>query len=298
MPLPRMFFDDNDVVRAFPEYELAIPFLGRGGFKVAYHASAGDGERVVKILTDPLDAETDQDGFVSGELPERLARELAAMAQVVSPHVVQILSEPRRIQLGEQYEFITYEEPYYSGGTLEDRIALTPLDAETAQQLVIALLSAVQDLWEQRQIVHRDIKPGNIVFDAEDRPVLLDLGIALYTGMPTLTDSLAESPRTLIYAAPEQFEPRRYAQIDFRTDLFQIGIVGFKAVSGVHPFVPSGSPTVDRYMATLLGDSPIDLSILNCSPELREVLGRLLARRPSRRYRTITEPLSKLREAL
>jgi serine/threonine protein kinase len=283
-------FNDNDVVSAFPDYLVQVPRLGRGTFKVAYFASSDAGGRVVKILTDSVDLQPDDDSSPSDALPERLARELEGMALVDSAHVVKVLSTPEIVKIGSSH-YIVYEEPYYPGGTLQDRLKLGPLSSEDAENLVVALLAAVRDLWSQQGIVHRDIKPGNIVYDEHDKPILLDLGIALYTALSELTDSMQQSPRTTIYAAPEQFEMRRFAKIDFRTDLFQIGIVGYEAVSGQHPFLEKGVTSVEAYLDSLFKEEPVDVSHLTCSDQLKVVLARLLAHRPNRRYRNISEPL-------
>lgn len=287
---PPLDFDDADVVLAFPEYHVQVPLLGRGTFKVAYLADTPNGQRVIKILTDAIEADPDDESAPVEALPERLARELEGMALVDSPHVVKLLSTPQVTQIGAG-RYIVYEEPFYGGGTLQEKLAFGPLPPDEAEALVRALLMAVQDLWDQQGIVHRDIKPGNIVFSEEGRPILLDLGIALYTALSGLTDSLAQSPRTTIYAAPEQFEVRRFAKIDFRTDLFQVGIVGYQAVSGAHPFLAPGVTSVDAYIESLFNEIPVDVSGLNCSDELKTVLGRLLAHRPNRRFRSIAEPL-------
>ena len=195
--LPALPFEDHEVVDAFAPYVVQTPPLGRGSFKVAYFAETLAGPRVLKILTEPIDIDPDGEEVPAEALPERLARELEGMSLVQSPHVVKVLSPPKLVAIGTR-SFIAYEEPHYGGGTLSDRLLAGPLSPPDAQALVLALLHAVQDLWDQQAIVHRDIKPGNIVFDDEGRPVLLDLGIALYTALSGLTDSVAQSPRTTI----------------------------------------------------------------------------------------------------
>jgi serine/threonine protein kinase len=294
-PIPNapLRFNDADVSLAFPEYTVHTPMLGQGSFKVAYLADTSAGERVLKILTEPVQADTEGEIESTDEIPSRVVRELEGMAQVSSPYVVRIVAPPEIVKIGTD-AYIVYEEPYYSGGTLQDRLAGGALPGPEAQTLVCHLLAAVKDLWDQRGIVHRDIKPGNIAYNAQGDAVLLDLGIALYTALSGLTSSFDASPRTTTYAAPEQFELRRFSSIDFRTDLFQIGIVAYEAVAGRHPFLSPGQVSVEAYIDKLFNSKPIDTSGLPCSPELREVIARLLAMRPNGRYRSIDEPLSKL----
>lgn len=285
-PLP---YTDEELEAAFPSRGLVVSPLGRGSFKVAYLAEAG-GPSVVKILTQELPPEIDSTEVDAAALPERFARELRGMALASSPHVGTLTSPPQTVQIGAS-RYIVYEEPYYSGGTLKDRLDRGPIAADQAEELVVALLKAVKEL-ASHDIVHRDIKPGNIMYDdIGGSPVLIDLGISLHLDMDDLTDSGEVSPNTLGYSAPEQHRARRYAQLDFRTDLFLVGIVGYYAVAGQHPLLTSDIRSRREYVVKLLSFDSIDVNGLACSDALRQVLARLLAPKPSRRYRTIDEPL-------
>ena len=287
MSAPPLPFSDAERNEAFAGRSLGLPPLGRGSFKVAYFANDGS-EAVLKILTDPLPAEVDGTEVDPSLLPERFAREIRTMQLVDSVHLGKILAEPTAVQVGDS-RYVAYEEPYYSGGTLADRLSTGPMNADEAENLVISLLKAVHELWKH-DIVHRDIKPGNIVFDDRGNPVLIDPGISLHVGLDDLTDSSFASPMTLGFSAPEQHEARRYAQIDFRTDHFLIGIVGHLAAGGGHPILESG---MDRnaYVVKLLSFDRVDVSGLPCSDRLKLVLARLLAPKPNRRFRTTLEPL-------
>ncbi|MCK8468739.1 protein kinase [Microbacterium sp. KSW4-16] len=287
MSAPPLPFTDVELSDAFAGRDLLSPPLGRGSFKVAYFANDGS-DAVVKILTDSLPPEVDGTDVDPSVLPERFAREIRTMRLADSPHLGKILAEPTAVQVGSS-RYVTYEEPYYSGGTLADRLTTGALGGDGAEQLVLALLHAVEELWAHN-IVHRDIKPGNIMFDAGDHPVLIDPGISLHVGLDDLTDSSFASPMTLGFSAPEQHEARRYAQIDFRTDHFLIGLVGYLAASGVHPIL---SPSMNRneYVAELLTFDRVDVSGLSCSDRLKTVLARVLAPKPNRRFRTTGEPL-------
>lgn len=287
MSAPPLPFSNTELNDAFVGRVLGLPPLGRGSFKVAYFANDGS-EAVIKILTDPLPAEVDGTEVDPSLLPERFAREIRTMQVANSPHLGKILAEPTAVQVGSS-RYVTYEEPFYSGGTLADRLSAGPIGADDAEGLVVALLKAVRELWEH-DIVHRDIKPGNIVFDDQGNAVLIDPGISLHVGLDDLTDSSSASPMTLGFSAPEQHEARRYAQIDFRTDHFLVGIVGYLAVSGDHPIL---APGMDRneYVVKLLSFDRVDVSGLSCSHQLKGVLVRLLAPKPNRRFRTTGEPL-------
>lgn len=291
MVLPPLRFTDDELRDAYPNLSITFPPLGRGSFKVAYHATDGNVARVLKIVTYfPID--DDPDEFDFGQLPSRLARELKAMSDVACPHVVTLLSDPTVRRIGDA-SYLTFEEPYYSGGTLEERLRGGPLPRVHVRQLAETLLAASDALWTTGQIVHRDIKPGNIAYTRSDQPILLDLGLAFFTTLSPLTDSGVASPRTDRYAAPEQFEVRRNAQIDFRTDQYLIGLTVYEAASGKHPF---WDPSVSyaEYHQRMYGFRKDSLNVLDIDDDLREVLGRLLVPQVYGRYRTTSLPLRKL----
>lgn len=268
-----------------------MPALGQGSFKVAYRVSTPDDDRVLKIIYSyPIT--DDPDEFDFEQVPDRIARELSGMSAVECPHVVTLASEPAVARIGGT-SYLVYEEPFYGGGTLEDRLRNTPLSREETRALLAALLRASRALWASEKIVHRDIKPGNIAYTDDGTPVLLDLGLVLFTEMSALTDSGLASPMTPRYAAPEQFEQRRNAQIDFRTDQYLIGLTVLEAARGRHPFFRAGI-TTPEYMQAMEDFKRSDLTGDDLDDDVREVLARLLSHAIYGRYRTPEMPMKKL----
>ena len=194
IPVP---FSGDQTSSAFPEYQIQLPELGFGSFKIAYR-STGSRDVVLKIITDAVETESEDGDFA---LPDRLARELGVMERVDSPHIVKILKPPAIRQIAAA-RYVFYEEPFYGQGTLKDLISSGPLSLEPLRALALGLLEAIRVLWEENGVVHRDIKPGNIVFADTGEPVLLDLGIALFTDMSDITDSGDSPPK-------QAFTPRR-----------------------------------------------------------------------------------------
>lgn len=270
--------EDEAVYAAFPELTFIEP-LCPGGMKNAYRASRDEETVVLKVIREPV--ASDDEGLVT--VPERIRRELLSMSRVSHPRIIQILAGPE-IRAIDGVERVWYLEPYVPGGPLSDHLG-EPWDEGNALNLASDLLDAVEALWSA-QIVHRDIKPPNIVLDANGRAVLLDLGIALVVDMSPITESAMVSPRTPRYAAPEQFLMRRFAQIDFRTDLFAVGMVTFEALTGSHAFnADVGDGYLDR-----LHDGKWDRDAcerLGVSQPTREFLGRLMAPQQNQRYRRI-----------
>ncbi|HEY5528076.1 MAG TPA: serine/threonine-protein kinase [Thermoleophilia bacterium] len=282
-------FTDAELAAAFPEFQLDSPPLGIGTFKVAYRGRSAEEEFVLKVLIEPL-PDVDEEG--EDVMPERFARELAAMVELGSPRIAQIWRQPE-VRIVGPGRHLWYAEHFYPGGTLEKVLEGGPVGFSAAVDIGLDLLEGVSSLWEANGIVHRDIKPGNIAFDESGHAVLLDLGIAYFSALDSLTDSFALSPRTPIYAAPEQFEMRRNARIDFRTDLFQIGIVLFECLTGEHPFWRRGIAG-DEYFKRLMSFDPATLVAKGVEERASLVIARLLAATPSRRFRSIASAVDAL----
>lgn len=262
----------EDISGAFPELEL-VRELGDGTFKVACLARNGEEEVVLKVVKEPI-SEPD------ANLPERLRREIEGMKKINDPHVAKVLEGPSTRQIAGA-ERVFYLEPFYSGGTLEDKLG-EPWDVAAVLELGVGLLAGVSAL-EAAGIVHRDIKPANIAFDADGRPVLLDLGIAYFVDLTAITEPFGGSPKTPLWAAPEQFEMRSTVVIDSRTDLFQVGMVCFKAATGSHPFEPADNGYMERL--TTGGINTAALQAASLPSDLDQIFRRLLEPAPNRRYR-------------
>lgn len=287
MDLP---FTDGDAQSAFADHELTVPPLGIGGFKVVYRGRCGASDAVIKILKQPIDTAEGERNV----LPDRFARELKAMELVRSPHVVTILEPPSIRKIGES-EYLWYMEPHYPGPTLKESLRLGGPSVEAAGQVLHDILVAVEALWTSGRIVHRDIKPANIIWNGDGSLVLLDLGIALHSEMSPLTQSAHPSPSTPLYSAPEQHEIRRVAPIDFRTDLFQIGIVAAEAILGIHPFWTAGMSLGDYFENVENFDS--ERLVLAGAPKwMAAMITRLLAPRPAGRFRSVESALKIVRK--
>ncbi len=211
-----------------PNIRLREP-IGEGGMGrvwLAEHLSLKT-DVVVKFMSEDL-AE-DSDAAV------RFSREAAAAARVKSPHVVQML-DYGVTESG--VPFIVME--YLEGEDLARRVERQPLGPHEAGDVVIQLGRALGKAHE-RGIVHRDVKPSNVFLcDAGDGRIfvkLLDFGIAksnagrLLGGKTTDTGALMGSP---FYMSPEQVIGSK--ELDFRTDLWALGVLGFELATGRRPF--------------------------------------------------------------
>lgn len=265
-----------DIAQAFPEYEI-LDELGDGTFKIACLIDDGGERKVLKVSKASVDGP-------DANLPERLRREIEAMKQVDCPNIAHVLDGPEVREVGGEQRVI-YLERFYPGGTLDKRIDES-WPAEEIVALMRGLLNAVAAL-ESAGIVHRDVKPENIVFDTDGQPVLLDLGIAYYKDLSSITEPFGSSPKTPRWAAPELFAVRSTVVIDSRTDLFGVGVVCFEAATGgVHPFHPEDA---DGYFERL-SSGRVDTAALEAASvpaPLSKILVRLLQGAPNRRFRKV-----------
>lgn len=103
--------------------------------------------------------------------------------------------------------------------------------------LLQGLIQGLKVLWD-KNVVHRDLKPDNILITVDFQPKIIDLGIARFREYTSLTKTIAEfGPCTKMYASPEQLLNRKRA-INMRTDFFALGIILLELYLGFHPFLP------------------------------------------------------------
>lgn len=279
-----MALDPTQVAAAFPEFAPITP-IRAGSFKLAVRGQDAGREVVIKLPMQPLpdDSTDEEEQEVEALLGERFRREIEGMRRVHSDRVVPILRGPEVRTIGGR-EYLWYLEPHYPA-TLEARMG--PRWAlPDAIALIADLIDGIAALWSEG-LVHRDIKPSNIGIDGTERPVLLDLGAALFTTLTTVTQAHEVAPHTPRFAAPEQLVPRRHGTIDFRTDLFPVGIIGYQLVVGQHPFGLPDARYVDRLRAGTFDRNA--LAAHGASPAQRALLERLLYPAPGGRYRTIAQ---------
>jgi serine/threonine protein phosphatase PrpC len=170
--------------------------------------------------------------------------------------------------------------PLYQGELLETRLARRPaLGLEEGRNIAIKLARAVADL-HRAGIIHRDIKPDNVILEIEGSLKLIDLGVVRVPGMEDFPPK--DIPGTPAYMAPEMFagEPGNEA-----TDIYALGVTMFRAFTGEYPYGNPDATTPSRRsrptpLATLRPDLPA---------WLQAVLTRAIAVDPAERFRDVTE---------
>jgi predicted Ser/Thr protein kinase len=243
--------------------------LGRGGMGIVYLARDVKLDRDVAIKVLPTDLAHTADAR------DRFLREARTAASLSHPNIVPIH------RVGEAGDFVFFVMSYVEGETLGERLRthgpLPPAEATRILREVAWALAYAHG----RGIVHRDVKPDNILLEAgTGRALVTDFGIA-YGGAHAIT---ATDPGKIMgtahFMSPEQSanEP-----IDGRSDLYALGVVGYVAVSGRLPFESSNVPALLLRQATEAAPSVVRAAP-GLPPALSAVIDRCLAREPDDRF--------------
>jgi len=251
--------------------------LGKGGMGSVWVAEHGKlcAEVVVKFLSEQF--AHDQN------VRARFAREVAAAAQIRSPHVVQTLDH------GVTDKGTPYIVMELLDGEDLSRVmkAKRRLDVEEVALVIESLGSALTKAHE-RGIVHRDIKPANIFLCSGGKQwhvKLVDFGIAKMADDPTLTTT-GEMLGTPTYMSPEQYEGAR--SVDFRTDLWAMGVLAYHALVGSPPF--RGESVAQVAMAILTNQvTPPSVARPDLPAGLDAWFAKACSRRPGDRHQSARE---------
>jgi serine/threonine protein kinase len=252
------------------EYEI-IEELGRGGMAMVYRAKDRQLEREVAIKVLPFSLAFDT------EFVERFQREARTAAQLEHPNIIAIY------RVGRSGRVIYFVMKFLRGNSLSSvlgsRKKITPPEI---RRLLLEAGSAL-GYAAQRGIVHRDIKPDNIMFDEFGQSVLTDFGIAKAASGQKLTGT-GMSIGTPHYMSPEQ---ARAQPIDGRSDIYSLGVVAYQCLTGTVPYDGEDSFSIGYKHIT----EPIPAPNLVTADERRifEIIKRMLMKDPFDRFQTCEE---------
>lgn len=271
--------------------------VNRGGQKAVYRAVIAGKEVALKLIAAPPSASTDGDEVDWNSSVERAQREVGILEQVDIP--VLVGQGPIGLDSCEvnSANWMYFTEEWIEGTTLRVKIRQGRLPPESVARLGMDLVQAVCWLYG-RGIVHRDIKPENIMWSIDrDRFVLLDPGIALDLHGRSLT-RLPMVVGTMAYLSPEQMDPIHKRNLDFRSDLFSIGVVMYEAATGEHPFFTAGSTESELFDGIRSGNpAPPNTKIEGFPESLSNVISRFLGKQPHSRYRKCDFASAAIQEA-
>ena len=274
-------FGDFDVVRE----------LGRGGMGAVYlvRDSATGEEYAAKVMLEsPLHG---------SDFTRRFIREAEIAMKVEHPNLVRVYDVGRDPETGYAYMIMDY----VGGGDLHDALARRLIDrrgpyrVKEALAILRPLLGALSAA-SAAGVVHRDIKPDNILFDAEGNPYLTDLGVAKLSDDKTLTRLTMSNVvvGTPAYMAPEQMTDSH--TVDVRADLYALGLVLWEMLAGE---CPNAELSAAELMARAVKGTRIR-DIRTLRPKLPQYVVRFLRKmtdpKPERRFPTPDEALAYLDE--
>jgi len=251
-------------------YEL-LTELGRGATGVVYKARDPELDRIVAIKT--LRPARELPAEECGPLQRRLRREAATVARLSHPNIVAI----HDVVVWHDTPCVVME--YVEGRTLAHLIAGGPLMPARAIHIVLQMCDALECA-HALGVVHRDIKPGNILIGEKGLAKLGDFGLAPLAGPGG--EGAGAIVGTPGYIAPEQVTQ---GVTDARSDVFSLGVVLYEAVSGVRAFPGTDLVSVLSDVAHVEPASPREYNAA-VTPALAAVIQQAMSKRPDRRYQS------------
>ena len=256
--------------------------IGRGGMGVVYLATQAYPERRValKLLSPDLAADP--------AFRERFVRESNAAASTEHPNIVPVYGAGEAD--GQLYLAMRYVEGTDLRTLLEREGTLSP---ERGARICAEVADALEAAHE-RELVHRDVKPGNVLLDVRDRAYLTDFGLIRRTRLDTEITKTGQFMGTVDYVAPEQI---RGDELDGRADVYSLGCVLYECLTGSPPFHK------DSEIATMYAHLEEDVSAPSSKRSdvprtLDSVVAKATATRPDDRFATAGEMAGALRGSL
>ncbi len=244
--------------------------LGKGGMGIVLLATEMSLQRQVALKVLPLSMNSD-DTFC-----QRFLVEARAAAALNHPNIVRVYAVGRDAETGRLYLSMEYIE----GQTLDEVMGQNErLSFGNIIHVARSVASGLEHAWDHK-IVHRDIKPNNIMLGARKHVTILDFGLAKvrHTGSGlTMPGVIIGSPE---YMSPEQSEGN---ELDVRSDLYSLGVVMYEMLGGDKPFA-SNTPAGLIHLHAFANPRSIRAARENVPQELEDVLCRLLAKNPADRY--------------
>jgi serine/threonine-protein kinase len=258
-----------------------LALLGRGGMGEVWRAldtAANNRTVAIKLLPPNL---AQDDTFV-----ERFRREAEAAAQLNNPHVIPIHN------YGEIDGRLYVDMRLVEGRDLQRLLASGPLDPGRAVRIIEQVARALHAA-HQIGLVHRDVKPSNILVDDDDFAYLIDFGIARGVNESSLT-STGSIVGSFHYMAPERF---RSHEPDARADIYALACVLYECLTGSRPFPGDNA---ESQVAAHLTDPPPQLSAVrpNVPTQFDAVIAKGMAKDPDARHATTVEFAREARDAV
>ncbi|HEX5581907.1 MAG TPA: protein kinase [Gemmatimonadaceae bacterium] len=254
-----------------PHYDVERE-IGRGGMGIVYRARDTRLKRSVAVKLLPPEL-----AFRS-EIRSRFLREAETAAQLSHPNIVPIYSVDERDGL------VYFIMGYIDGGNVASRLHEKGALGSDEVRAVLREVADALAYAHARGVVHRDIKPDNILLCIDDgRPVVTDFGIAraVTEGADSRLTATGMAIGTPTYMSPEQAAGER--EIDGRSDLYSLGVVGYQMLTGEPPFTASSTPAL---LVKHLSETPVPVAERrrDAAPDVAYAVMRMLEKDPANRF--------------
>lgn len=245
--------------------------IGRGGMGIVYKARDRRLKRSVAIKLLPPEL------AYRAEIRTRFLREAETAAQLSHPNIVPIYS------VDEKEGLVYFVMAYIDGENLAVRLHRTgAIPSDEVRRLIVDTSRALA-FAHDRGVVHRDIKPDNILIDSGGRVMVTDFGIAraISEGADARLTATGMAIGTPAYMSPEQSMGER--EVDGRSDLYSLGVVGYQMLTGELPFNASSTPALlVKHLSEV--PQPIQQRCPGVAPDLGRAIMMLLEKEPDNRF--------------
>ena len=267
--------------------------IGRGGMGAVFLAQQARPVRTVAVKV--LIPASGYDAEQQRVFLERFRREADTVAKLEHKNILPIYEYDEALVDGQRLAYLVM--PFIRGGTLRERMdEMKRQGKQFDLNTVASYISQVADALSYAHslgVVHRDIKPGNLLFHQDGRLLLTDFGIVRLSAMPSLT-SAGSFLGTAEYASPEQV---RSGELDSRSDIYSLGIILYELLTGSVPFT---GPNPFAIMSKQLNDPvpPVRSMRPDLSPAIEFIVKKALEKNPKGRYQSATEMAADLQAAI
>jgi formylglycine-generating enzyme required for sulfatase activity len=279
---------DGSLGRLFGDYVI-LDRLGSGGMGVVYRSFQRKANRVVALKLIKADWCGESTEGTMHDAQKRFQSEAEVLGRLEHDHIVPLYD------VGQADGLLFFSMKLIKGRSLGQMILSDgPLTARRAAYYVEAIARAVQYAHENK-VMHRDVKPGNIMVDENDRPYLIDLGLARSLEATDYTTLTGKVLGTAAYMSPEQ--ARGAGEIDFSTDVYSLGATLFTLLTGRPPFTGPCPMVVLRKVIDEEPAWPSDRDRAVGS-ELKAICLKCLEKEPANRFGSAGELAAVLKKYL
>ncbi|MCX5659777.1 MAG: protein kinase [Planctomycetota bacterium] len=269
-----------------------LSLLGVGGMGAVYEAQQARPNRTVAL-------KVIKPGFVSASLLKRFEREAEVLGRLQHPGIAQVYEAGTAHEGGLLQPYFAME--LVRGTSLTRHANDNHLELRARLELVTRVCDAVQYA-HQQGVVHRDLKPGNILVDATGQPKVLDFGLAKIAGneaqLTTMETQVGQLVGTLPYMSPEQARGE-VDKLDTRSDIYAMGVIAYELLAGKLPYDLKQAVVIEA-VRIICEDEPTPLSNIDrkYGGDVQTIIAKAMAKERERRYASASELASDIRRYL